>query len=465
MPIRLVQTLAMLVCLSLAIFIKWIWPYEGSLLPSPPALLTTPAPPIATNTSTLPASLDHTADSNLVFRPQLFVSPIGDDQRGDGTLVQPWHSIQQAMQQALPGSTIYLADGHYDQDIITVRNGTLDQPIRLMGSAQAVVNGGGNMYVVDIQHNYIELEGFTIDGLWETTVDAESRPEAYRRKLIYAHSPLPLNGITGLRVMSMTLQNAGDECLRMKYFATQNEVAYSSFKSCGQLDFRFGGLGKNGENIYIGTAPNQLNRNPTPDSDESSHNWIHHNTFVSNGNECVDIKEGSSRNLIEYNDCASQQDSASGGFNVRGNDNTFRFNRIFGNRGAGVRLGGETDADGVGNHVYYNELIDNAAGGVKFQQALQGIICGNRASAKPSAGAFATNFTPEAPCPPSVPRPVGLMGRTGGGVAVETLVRSDEALSMQTEQVESHPPSIVKSVGDFVDQYLNIWHKRPRSLP
>ena len=335
MPIRLVQTLAMLVCLSLAIFIKWVWPYESSVLDSQ-----TSAMPVATGQANAARTGPITADpiSNLTFQPNLFVAPTGDDTLGDGSSARPWATIQYALNHALPGSVVHLADGRYEQDIVSVRDGQANQPIRVVGSAQAIVNGTGNMYVVDIQHNHIELEGFTIDGLWQTTADAENRPEAYRRKLIYAHSRQPQNGITGLRVLSMTLQNAGDECLRLKYFATFNEVAYSSFKNCGQLDFRFGGAGKNGENIYIGTAPNQLDRNPTPDTDQSTDNWVHHNLFVSNGNECVDIKEGSSRNLVEYNDCASQQDAASAGFNARGNDNIFRFNRIFSNRGAGVRL-------------------------------------------------------------------------------------------------------------------------------
>ncbi len=443
MPIRLVQILAMLCCMSFAILIKWVWPYDASLIGQPIPTMST-AVPVSEDVNAEAAI--ETADSDdalmaaLSFQPDLYVNPIGgDDSSGDGSVARPWHTIQQALQAALPGATVHLADGIYAQDVRSVRTGTQAQPIRLVGGSKAIISGNGAVYVVDIRHDYIELEGFTIDGLW--LPDAPNRPDAYRRKLVYAHTNRPNEGITGLRVLSMTLQNAGDECLRLKYFATLNEVAFSNFKNCGQLDFRFGGAGKNGENIYIGTAPNQLDRNPTLDLDQSNDNWIHHNVFVSNGNECVDIKEGSSRNVIEYNDCASQQDSASGGFNVRGNDNVFRFNRIFGNRGAGIRLGGTTANDGVGNHVYYNEIVNNAAGGVKFQRQTEGVVCGNRASVKPAVGEFATYFAPAAPCPSGVPRPIGLLGRHGGVAIAETLVRSDVAIAQPFPGISAYFPS------------------------
>ncbi|CAM9752652.1 unnamed protein product, partial [Discosporangium mesarthrocarpum] len=57
------------------------------------------------------------------------------------------------------------------------------------------------------------------------------------------------------------------------------------------------------------------------------------------GNECVDIKEGASYNLIEKNDCGGQLDDDSGGINVRGNYNTIRYNSVRKCHGAGVRIG------------------------------------------------------------------------------------------------------------------------------
>lgn len=56
------------------------------------------------------------------------------------------------------------------------------------------------------------------------------------------------------------------------------------------------------------------------------------------------------------------------GMNSRGSGNTFRYNVIEDNVGAGVRLGGHTIDGytyGVDNHVYGNTLEDNDFAGIK----------------------------------------------------------------------------------------------------
>ena len=160
----------------------------------------------------------------------------------------------------------------------------------------------------------------------------------------------------------------------------------------------------NGEGIYIGTAPEQRSdgKNPTSDPDESSSNWIHDNIFDTQGNECVDIKEGSSGNIVENNKCTGQKDAESGGLDARGSNNIFRFNEVYANVGAGVRLGGDASQDGIDNDVYQNTIKDNKNGGIKFQRKPQGKICGNTMSGNTSGnavGTFASSFTPTKACP------------------------------------------------------------------
>jgi hypothetical protein len=57
--------------------------------------------------------------------------------------------------------------------------------------------------------------------------------------------------------------------------------------------------------------------------------------------------------------------------------NTFRYNVIRDNLGAGVRFGGDTPADGANNDAYDNVIVKNAAGAIKFQATPQGMVCGN----------------------------------------------------------------------------------------
>ncbi|CAN5574220.1 hypothetical protein BH20ACT18_BH20ACT18_07020 [soil metagenome] len=48
---------------------------------------------------------------------------------------------------------------------------------------------------------------------------------------------------------------------------------------------------------------------------------------MTKGNECVDVKENSSKNLVESNRWTGQKDKEAGGFDSRGNGNTFCYSR------------------------------------------------------------------------------------------------------------------------------------------
>ena len=107
-----------------------------------------------------------------------------------------------------------------------------------------------------------------------------------------------------------------------------------------------------------------------------AYNWIHHNTIKTYGNECVDIKEGSTNNLIEHNVCEEQRDPESGCIGSRGSGNTIRYNEIAECVGAGVRIGGN-DGYGEGNNIYGNDIknCDKAAFNVMAPD--QGTVCEN----------------------------------------------------------------------------------------
>lgn len=333
-----------------------------------------------------------------------YVDPNGSDSNSGADASVPFKTIQKAVDLAQPGDVINLAPGTYFQDILSKRNGTASAPITITGPSGAVIKGGGNARIVEINHDYLTLDGFTIDGLW----GAPTSMSGYRDKLLYALGKAPLDGVSGLKLLHMTFKNAGGECVRFRYFAQSNEVAFSTILNCGNYDFKFNAGGKNGEGIYIGTAPEQRGdgKNPTTDPDQSSKNWIHDNTFDTEGNECVDIKEAAAGNIVEHNRCTGQKDPESGGFDARGSANIFRYNESFGNSGSGVRLGGDTSVDGINNDVYANSIHDNGAGGIKFQRVPQGKVCGNTMSNNVggnSVGSYAGQINATIACADPVP--------------------------------------------------------------
>ena len=273
---------------------------------------------------------------------------------GDGTASHPFDSIPAAIEAAHAGDVVIVHRGIYRTPFTTKRDGRFDAPIRILsGGAQLVGNGQGRM--VQILHSYITLEHFHISNA---------------DKLIW------VQGATRVRLLDNVLTNAGGECIRIKYLSHDNEVAGNRISGCGARNFDLSKNRKNGEGIYLGTAAEQISKNPTSVPDESSRNYVHDNV-ISVPAECVDIKEGAERNLISRNLCVGSMDPEGGGFSSRGRATIFTANLSSRNAGAGIRLGGDAADDGIHSIVQNNRLVGNRGYGVKVMRQPQSRICGN----------------------------------------------------------------------------------------
>jgi hypothetical protein len=290
----------------------------------------------------------------------------GRDESGYGSALTPFRTIGYALSKATPGTIILVQPGTYPEYLRTRIDGKRRGPITLKAQGAVRLLGEESRgRIVEVIHDYYVIDGFEFMGgdvqLW-------------------------LEGANHTTIANNFFHHAGGECVRLKYHSSNNVFSRNRVEDCGLDDFVNGGSGKNGEGIYLGTAPEQLDRNPTSKVDHTNNNSIRNNTFVTHGNECVDIKEGSERNLVEFNNCTGQRDPESGGFDARGNKNTFRFNKSIGNAGAGIRFGGDTIADGTQNEAYGNILVGNAGYALKVMRLPQGRICGNTESG--NAGGF-----------------------------------------------------------------------------
>lgn len=293
--------------------------------------------------------------------------------------VSPGDSIQTAIDKAMPGDTVVLSDGEYSEDLVTVRDGEKDNRITITGSHNAILRGTGKKgRMFEIHHDYHTIDGFEINGM----LNDGKKESDYIDKGIYAHGdrkPRVIkqygkefkSAIDGLEITNMRIVNFGGECSRMRYYITNAIYAGNHVENCGVHDFEFGGMKSvNGETLYIGTSSNQWKdgKNPTPD-DESRYIHVHHNVFESYGNE-VDVKEGTSDVVIEYNSCSTQKDPNSACLDSRTDNVIFRYNELFGNDGSGVRIGGHTikgHTFGQNNEVYGNVFRGNKAGALKVQ--------------------------------------------------------------------------------------------------
>lgn len=311
----------------------------------------------------------------------LYVSPTGADAAQCGAQTKPCRTISHTLGRAKPGTTIIVLEGTYGEYLVTKTNGKPDRPITLRAEGSVVLTGDeAHGRIFELKHDYYSITGFEFSGA-----------EKQKDKLLW------LQEADHNTMANNFFHHAQGECVRAKYHSSDNVFSRNRLEYCGQLDFGGGGTGKNGEGIYIGTAPEQLFMNPTPETDDSNDNVVRNNSFATFGNECVDIKEGSGRNLIEFNDCTGQLDPKSGGFDSRGNNNTFRYNKSYSNVGAGIRFGGDTVIDGINNEAYGNEITDNQGYALKVMRLPQGLICGNVAEAN-AAGFSNESLIENAPC-------------------------------------------------------------------
>jgi hypothetical protein len=336
----------------------------------------------------------HTSVTGRLFSATYYVSPWGKDSNAGRSVSAPLRSISKALAIAGFGSTVKLAAGVYYQDVVTVRSG-----VTITGPSTAVVKGGGAGRIFQVRHDDVTLRGFTVDGLAGSGTSVRD----YRDKLVYVMGVRRGVGVKRFVLRDMTLRNAGGECVRLRYFVEGAKVVGNRIGPCGVYDFKFSRGGKNGEGVYIGTAPEQLGLNGAPDNspDVSRSNHVYGNVIDSQGNECVDIKEYSSGNVVEGNWCTGQKDPESAGLSSRSNGNIFRGNMVYNNKGSGIRFGGDSVNDGVDNDAYANIIKDNEGGGMKFQRAPQRNVCGNIMSGNSggnSVGTYADRVRPTRRC-------------------------------------------------------------------
>ena len=333
----------------------------------------------------------------------------------DAVLVAPGSAVptlQSALDSARPGQTIVLASpGAHAGIAKTTTSGTTDEPITITAVDGAYLecpspNKGEVARCLQINHPSYRIDFFSIIGGSSNLYMVGDEPGLF---------------IHDIKVTNSVFQGAPEggtgECIRLKYQAYDVEIANNDISGCGIG--KCCDSSKNGEGIYIGTAPEQLEeKNPSPETDRTHDIWIHHNTIRSL-NECVEGKEGTHDLLIEYNSCSGQLDEESAAFGSRGGrvgeGNVFRFNLVESAEGACVRFGGDEEPDGSGNHFYGNICGDiNGEYGVKQQVEPQGLVCDNTfVGGQPNNRlSRSKDIDPTAGCPTGTPR---LNGEAGAG--------------------------------------------------
>lgn len=335
----------------------------------------------------------------------LYVDPDGSDS-DSGSERAPLRTIQRALDEAGPGTTIRLAPGVYRERLRTVRAGTASAPIRIVGPEtgknpadrrQATLHGTSR--IVSINHSHIELLGFTIDGQeklagrsWPTrSRDVRAFKESVRDqvadgRLVYVGAADDSRDITGVRIDDMYLTGAGGECVRLRNNAYGNVVENSTIRFCGMYaKGTSGDPWHNGEGVYIGTSPKSTGQ-PLHKNDQSNRNIVRDNTIQTFGSECFNVKENAHDNVFEGNLCSANlegTDHHGSNIELRGHDNVVRDNVVDDSANWNIKIQSDsTRYDKGGNSVTDNTLRGAATAALRVKStARQGAICGNTVQA------------------------------------------------------------------------------------
>jgi parallel beta-helix repeat protein len=291
----------------------------------------------------------------------LYVSPEGSDSAA-GTEAAPLRTLQKALDLAQPGVTINLKTGTYrpSATVHTKVNGTSGSPITIRSApgADATLAGPSSS------------RGLQVNNDWYVIRDLE---------FSNADILLWLDGASNVVITGNVFHYAGGECVRIKNQSHNNTFSGNRVSNCGRQGFDLAAGSKNGEGVYIGTAPEQRYKIGGV-ADKTTGTIVENNVFTTNGSEAVDIKEDAEGNIVRNNVASGNRDPEGANFGVRGDRNTFSGNESFNSAGAGFRAGGDTvDGRVYGkNNVFRdNRSHDNALHSYKFMVGPQDADCSN----------------------------------------------------------------------------------------
>jgi hypothetical protein len=303
--------------------------------------------------------------------PQESVGP--DVSCPDGAIgVSTASELQAALDDAGPGTAIELAPGVYAGRFTITASGSAEQPARLCGTEDSVLDGGGTEkgYVLHLDgvSNWV-LTGFSVRNgqkgvMADATVDSVFH--------------------------DLAISQIGDEALHLRAFSTGNLVTASTIRDTGLRKPKFG------EGIYIGTAESNWCDISDCGPDRSDNNTIEGNVISNTTSESVDIKEGTTGGVLRGNSFdGSGIVEADSWVDVKGNDWVVERNIGENSPLDGFQTHEIVDGWGTGNVFRENTAVVNGPGfGFSLTPLRDNVVACSNQTSSAGEGAANTDCTP-----------------------------------------------------------------------
>lgn len=223
----------------------------------------------------------------------------------NASLDETFETIQKAVDAAEPGDTVMVPPGRYYEKVVTVRDGTAEEPITITGPESAVLCGAPDEYgVVRIHHSHIHLTGLTVEGLLEP--DEPEQLSSYAEgQLIQTRPPTDTDDyLEDIVISSLKIGHSRESLIGLER-TVDAEIGPCEITGRAGANYLLGDAeSRNGELLYIGTSHSNLGSSwhPWTDLDETRDVWIHDidNSAGHPHAMAVDMKEGTRDITVEY---------------------------------------------------------------------------------------------------------------------------------------------------------------------
>lgn len=360
----------------------------------------------------------------------IYVAPDGSDE-AEGTANAPLATIQEAFNRVDPGETIYASPGEYQESLEIGEGGTADAPIELTGPPDAILRRpSGAPAAALIGGDHVHVTGLTIDGLADPSRPED--PDAYGNGPLVLVTAIDFDEFNqGSVIAPHGIGNSGRQLVKFRFCANAEAGPFRVTGRAGAKWQLTDQENHNGEIVYVGTAPNTIDKFDGYSGWDRTHNVHVHHIDNSAGHQhavLVDTKPGTENVTVEY--CTdgggswSSVDWDTSSLILKGHRCTVRWNRLQDGHGNGLKIGREftdsapddefRDKVATENEIYGNEILgfdDDAVSFYPGSEAGQGpehqaVYCGNTVEGRATG-------EPEGACSENVPT-TDRVGHVGG---------------------------------------------------